>query len=699
MQRTLFRHSTNLKHTFYLLSILMLFFLSFLILIQAAFNFTSMNFLQTVINRGALSLLIIGGSVLFICFFLLVERLLSAMSEHCRLLLCLIGGAVCITLQYLLLFHFKPVLRYDHLQVFDGAWEIIHTGRLSLTDRNGYFGYYPFNIAITIFNSVILRILLFFGITESHSMLALQCVYLFFIDLGVFFSRQIVKRLLSAKNAALFTILCYFNPILYVCAAGCYTTTLMLPLLMGTLLLIICLFKETHKTKKAVLGFFFGAFLTFGSILRATVFIAAIALGIYLIIREKSPGSSLQSKKQAVIVILAILAGSTLSYGSFTTLRNIYVTESYKDSQMPPVYYLMFAANPETKGTYNEKDFQIISDCSTLQEKNSVSFQILKERIQDMGLLDTLSLANHKLVLTWSDGTEDYSDFWITSRNYDSLHSLIFGDRKDFFALYCHIFHFSTMGMLLISVFNAFRRKCSSPYYLIFLTLLGGMIFHIFWESYYIYSLGFSLLIHIPASESLCRLSEKQDSSKNILRVALCALVLLILTIIPFTKAICLTKFEHRAFAVTQDMSIGEQVPLLSGDRITQTFHTERPFNMICCKIWNPTGTENRSRYRMELFSENDKLLTAHDFYGSEAFDKDYYYMETPLQIPQKNTAYTIRITPLDTSAEHYLTFTCYNTQYYDIYADGSMTGLGNGKKTDLTFSAFLRITANFFHR
>ncbi len=698
MQRTIFRHSMNLKHIFYLMSILILFFLSFLILIQAAFDFTSMNFFQTITNHGALSLLIIGGSVLFICFFLLIERLLTVLSERSRLLLCLICGAFCITVQALLLFHFKPVLRYDHLQVFDGAWEIIHTGRLSLTDRGGYFGLYPFNIAITIFNSIILRILLFFGITESHSMLALQCVYLFFIDLGVFFSRQIVKRLLSEKNATLFTMLCYFNPILYVCAAGCYTTTLMLPLLMGTLLLIICFLREKNKLKKAVLGFFFGAFLTFGSILRATVFIAAIALGIYLMIRERSSESSQQSRKQAVILILAIAAGSALSYGSFTSLKNSYVTESYKDSQMPPIYYLMFAANPETKGIYNEKDFQIISDCSTLEEKNAVSFQILKERIRDMGLFDAFSLANHKLALTWSDGTEDYSDFWIASKNYGSLHSLIFGDRKDFFALYCHIFHFSVMGMLLISVISAFRKKCSSPYYLIFLTLLGGMVFHIFWESYYIYSLGFSMLIHIPASESLYRLSEKQNSSKNILRVASCALVLLIFAVIPFTKAICLTKFEHRAFAVTQDMSAGEQFPLLSGDCITQTFQTDRPFDIIGCKVWNPAGAENRSRYRMELFSENE-LLTAHDFYGSEAFDKDYYYMEIPLQIPEETTAYTIRITPLDTSAEHYLTFTCYNTQYYDIYADGYMTGPGSGQKTDLTFSAFLRITANFFHR
>ncbi len=699
MQKHLWKDWGREKHLLYLISIFILFCLSVLVLIQAAFDFTSMSFLANVMNLKALSLLIIGGSVLFICLFLLLGRILSALSDRKQMIVLLLAGAVCVSIQYLLLFTLQPVLRYDHLQVFDGAWEIIRTGRLSLSDRSGYFGHYPFNIAITIFNSILLRILLFFGITESHSMLALQCVYLFFIDLGVLFSWKLVKLLVSFKSAVFFSLICLFNPILYVCAAGCYTTTLMLPMLMGILLLMIIFLREQHPVKKILLGFAFGILLTFASILRATVFIAAIALGIYLVIREKKAESSLHSKKMTVVLILAVFTGSALAYGSFTALKSIYVSESYENQKMPPVYYLMFAANPETRGTYNENDFQMISGFSTLKEKKTVSFQLLKKRIQDMGFGGTLSLANHKLALTWSDGTEDYSDFWTTCRNYNSFHSVLFGGRKDFFALYCHIFHFSVMAMFLISVSNAFLKKYCPPYYLLFLTLLGGMIFHIFWESYDIYSLGFSMLIHIPASESLYLLSEKQDLTKNLKRFALLSLTLFICVIVPSVKAVCLTKYEHRAIAVTQDMSAGEQFPLLSGDRITQTFQTDRPFDRICCKVWNPTGAENRSRYRMELFSENGRLLAAHDFYGSETFDKDYYYMEIPLQVPEKNSAYTIWITPLFTNAEHYLTFTCYNTQYYDIYADGFMTGLNSTEKTDLTFLVFHCVTDNFFHR
>lgn len=698
MQKYFVSDKKTLKHLLYLASIFILLCLSVLIWIQAAFNFTAMDNLQVCLSRPALSLLIAGGAVLFLCFFLLLAGLLSALSNRQQLLLTLALGAVCVFLQCFVLFTVRPVLRYDHLQVFDGAWEIIRTGRLSLTAGDGYFGHYPFNIAITIFHSILLRIFLLFGIAEEHSMLALQAVYLFFIDLGVLCSRQLVSLLDSVKNANLFALLCFFNPILYVCAAGCYTTTLMLPLLMGVLLLIVCFLREENFSKKLLLGFALGVFLVFASILRATVFIAAIALVIYLLIREKASDALILSGKQAAFLIFAVLVGGIVAYGSFAVIRDRYVSESYMETQMPPVYYLMFAANPQTRGTYNEEDFQRISSYQTLEEKKDVSLQTFKERVSAMGAKGLLSLSVHKLALTWSDGTEDYKDFLVTSRNYGVLHSLIAGDHGDFFALYCHIFHFALMVLLMISVCSALGQRCGSPRYLIFLTLLGGMIFHIFWESYDIYSFGFSMLLHIPASESLCRFTEKYPSLHSLKRPAFFSAVLLLILFVSHGKALAGTKYECRSLSVAQDMRGGVQQPLLAGESVTQTFQTDRPFDMVCCKVLNPSGSENLSQYRIELFSESGSLLAGRDFYGLEILDKDYCYMETPLQLPQGKTTYVIRITPLYTTDEYSLIFTCYNTGNYDIYADGAMTGLNSTEKTDLTFLVFRRVTEGFFH-
>ena len=540
----------KIKHLLYLISISILLCLSVLILAQATFNITGMNFLIKVMNRRALSIWTICGAILLVCFFLVIGKFLHVLSKRSQILLTLLLTAVGVTIQYLLLFYLQAILRYDHLRVFDGALEMIQTGKLSLTANDSYFGRYPFNISITAFNSIILRIVMLCGISEKHYMLALQCVYLFMIDLGIFFSWKIVQILHSLENATLFAILCAFNPILYVCAAGCYTTTLMLPLLMGSMLFIICFLKEQNFIKKCLLGLLSGISLALGFRLRATVLIAGIALIIYLFIRAKNVDSSAYSPKQLTVLTFSVVLGFFLCFGGYTIWQNTYITEDYHDSQMPPIYYLMFASNPQTRGSYNEDDYQLISKYDTLDEKETASFQILKKRIKAMGMTGTLSLANHKLGLTWSDGTEDYGDFLTTSRNYSTLQSFLGGDHGDFFALYCHMFHVAVMGMFLLSVISLFRRKCDNSYYLIFLTLLGGMVFHIFWESYYIYSFGFSMLIVIPASESICRLSERHFDPRTYGIVSFSTLAMLIVTVLPFAKVICLTEYEHKECSI-----------------------------------------------------------------------------------------------------------------------------------------------------
>lgn len=688
----------SLKPILYRISLLILIFLSLLVFFRAMFNNTSLNHLETMVEPWLLLILKLAGALLLVCMFLFADKLLGKLPQKQQLILTGAGAALFMLLQYFLLFSLRPVLRYDHLQVFDGAWEIIHTGNLSLTASNGYFGHYPFNIAITLFHSGILRALSFLGITEGNSMPALQCVYVFLIDLGIFFAWQITRMLYSPRHAALLMILCFCNPVLYFCAAGCYTTTLMLPLLMGVLLFMTLFYKEQRPLPKLLLGFCFGFFLIFGTILRATVLIAAFAMGIFLLIRERSDASSVRNKKRAVSLFLAVILGCTAAGGSFFLLKKSCVSESYENSQMPPVYYLMFAANPETRGTYSEEDFELISSYDTLEKKEEASFKLLKERLHTMGLPGILSLGEHKLALTWSDGTEDYKDFVTTSRNYSDLHSAVAGEHSDLVALYFHMFHIAALGLFLLSLLRALTQRCDSLRYVLYLTLLGGMIFHMLWESYYIYSFGFLLLILIPGADTLCRLSETGFCGRPLKVCSLCSVFLLLLTALPAGNALRKTAYEHREFSVSQDMNAGEQLPLLSGERITQTFHADRPFNRIACKVENPLGAENHSVYELELLAEDGTVITGRKINSWEVPDKDYCYMETPLTDPDPSKTYTIRITPVETDSENHLTFMCYHSGNYDLYSDGRMHGPNSRETTDLTFCVFQTVTSNFFH-
>ena len=452
----------KIKHILYIISILILLGLSVIVFVQSISNFTLLDHLEDVMNLQNLSLTMLLGAALFISLFLLIGKLLSKLSTKNQLFLTAGIAILGVIVQYCLLFHIQAVLRYDHLRVFDGGLEILNTGHLSLTANDGYYGLYPFNISIAAFNSIILRIVKLFGIAEKYYLLSLQCVYLFLIDLGVFFSWKIVRILYSIKHATLFALLAVTNPMLYVCAMGCYTTTLMLPLLMGTMFLFILFLKEQDFRKKLFWGFLAGAALAFGSRLRATVFISGIALVIYLIIRKKSEISIRRTFKQAAFLTCTVLLGVLLSFGGFTAYQNTFITEDYSDTQMPVIYYLMFAMNPGSKGSYNEDDFAMISQYETLEEKNEASIQVIKERLKNYGVSGTLSLAKEKLKKTWSDGIEDYREFLTTSRNYGKLHSYIAGEHSDYFALYAHIYNVAVLAMLCVAVVYALHKKCDS---------------------------------------------------------------------------------------------------------------------------------------------------------------------------------------------------------------------------------------------
>ena len=176
----------------------------------------------------------------------------------------------------------------------------------------------------------------------------------------------------------MFTVLCVCNPMFYVCIMGLYTTTLMLPLLMCAMFFIICFQRTADYGKKLQFGFLAGLSIAFGTRLRATVVICAIAWIIYLLVKKKEINTFKYNTKQIALLISMILFGSVIGFGGFTAFQNTYVHEDYHDTQMPPIYYLMFAMNPGSKGSYNEDDFLMISRYETLKEKKEASIEVIK---------------------------------------------------------------------------------------------------------------------------------------------------------------------------------------------------------------------------------------------------------------------------------------------------------------------------------
>lgn len=690
----------KLKHGLYLFSILCLFLVSAVAFYYALSDSTNMTFLSTALGKPKLTLTVSCGAVLLGSFFLFIYRMLSKLSRKTIYLFTILAAFSCIAVQYFLLIYLKPVLRYDHLRVFEQALAIFRTGELSLTDAGGYFGQYPFNIPITLFHYFLLNIIKFFKIPEAYYMLTLQCTYTFFIDLGLFFACRIIHILHSYRAAALFAFLCFLNPAFYFCGAGCYTTTLMLPLLTGNILLLLYGLKEDQPVKKLCYFFLSGAFLVFSCKLRLTVLITLIALAGYLMVHIPNRFTHAVSRKSVCILLLSFGLGAGSCYLGCMALEHTYVKGDYSDTQLPPSYYFMFAANPDTRGTFNEKDHELIVQYPTLKEKNEISKKILKERLLDYGPSGILSLAKHKIALTWSDGTEDYSDFWGTVRNYGRLHSYTAGAYSDFCALYFHMYHVCMLGMLLIFTVSLFGKRCDTPFYIIPLNLLGAFLFHILWESNHIYSLSFLPLILMMAEEGIRLTARKTKDSCPRLSKAPAVLCTGILILILFTgyNAVFQTEFERTEPAIVQDMSTKDEIkPLLSGESITQTFRTDRPFTHVGVKVFNFSGDSNTSLYQMELLDPSGKMMDQRTFWGSEVMNKDYCYLQLGPIFPPGETEYTIRITAKSADMDNNLSFLYYHSKDFDIYPDGHMGGANVNDNSDLTFQVFISTFESFF--
>jgi len=708
MNTTTLNIMNKCKHGLYLFSIFLLLMLSALAFFYAPGSDALMPFLSDLLPKWQMAVLTLSGGIVLSAITLFVYRNVIKLSEPRQRLLLAILSLACISLQFLLLFTIRAILRYDHLMIFDQALEIFRTGEISLTYSDNYFGQYPFNLPITLLNYGFFNIIKLIGIPESGYMLALQSFYMLGTDLAVFFSYKIIRILRSQKEATLFALICFINPLLYVYSFGCYTTILKLPILMGNLLLFICVLKEKKPTKKLILAFLLGIVFVAGFKIRANLLITLITFIGYLIVHVRNPYTFIEKKKQLFSLSAAIALGAILCYGGYTSIEHHYVTEDYSNMKQPVSYYFLFSSRLESEGMYNTEDHAFILQFDTTEERNEAAWNALFARIKENGFSGTIKLMDRKLARTWSDGVDDYAEFMNTTENFGTLHDFIAGGRRDFFALYCHIYHVMVMGFLVYSVFLALKRPCNTPFYMIYLNLLGAMLFHLLWEAGWNYSISFDMLLVLLAGDGLSRFHEHLTefqrthtarAKKLPVALPLGGLIIIICITVLHGKSLFSLPYKQTEYAAMQDMFLSEDMlPLINGESITQTFTASRPFDHAGCKVLNSTGSDNQSVYRLDVLDMNEKVLGSRTFKGSEVLNKDYVYVRFDAVVPEAETQYQIRVTALETDDSNSLTFLYYNSGNWDMYSGGRMEGLNSSEKTDLTFTVYDSVTKCFFN-
>ena len=503
----------------YTISLLLLALFSIYIGVFSLFRWDA-SWLRELDTVPARILFVLVFALFLLAALLLIFRLIRKLSEKNRKRLTLLCMLLLAGGQLLFLALIQPQLRYDPLKIFDMAVEMLRTHTISGTYETGYFARYTNNYPLTILTYWFLLLLSKLGVPESWFMPAVQIVNVGCITLSIWLGYQIAKELKGKLFASFFLVVCAICPLSYVWAGYYYTATCSMPCLMGILYLYLRLRKDCSSKagRKALLLALLGLITVLGFKLRATAAIAFIAVILDFLLRlwrkrrngrEGFLASCKSHGKAWALSGASFLLAASLVLALFSAATERYVQFDYKNTGFPPIHWVMMGARWD--GAFDQNDEFYTSSFETKEEKTAADLKVLKERIAEAGPLGLISLAGRKLLNTWVDGTDNYlyeNDYGHYSKPYDYL----VGDKSGFLTLYSQAFralNMLAMGCCALLAFVRLKRRKEYPgLFLVQLTVLGCMAFHLIWETNPLYSISFTFLCLLLLADAVSSLLE-----------------------------------------------------------------------------------------------------------------------------------------------------------------------------------------------
>ena len=329
----------------------------------------------------------------------------------------------------------------------------------------------------------------------------------------------------------------------------------------------------------------------------------------------------------------------------------------YKNTGFPAIHWVMMGFRWD--GAYDQTDELYTFSFPTREEKVAADKELLMERIQEAGPGGIVSLMGRKLLNTWVDGTDtskaENSAISQSSR-YGKPFEYLLGNKDGFLTIYAQAFRVFQMlslgvGALWLLWTRWKKKEKPSPLFILQLALLGGMSFHLIWETNPLYSLSFAALTMTLMTAQTASIF--QAAASPLLRAsrALCpaGLACLLLLLLLGKKQLVETPIEEHIYCVNQYQYAGELRPYVEEyeEVYTQTFVTDQPFNRLSVHAINPVGEYNQSAFVVEITDDQDRTVYYNDRFLSGLVEKNKNYeFAFDLVTPDGPTTYTLTISP-----------------------------------------------------
>jgi len=671
--------------------------------------------LQFLNSKWELMTALLAGSITLFCLFYLwmykghtVQKLVSQripkLNQKKQFVSCIVAGMVVIVLLQLVYIVFLRIeLRYDSLEVFEEACNLLKTGQISYWD---YFGTNAHQRGTLYMTWGLLKLAQSVGVPSTAYVLYLDLWCMLFVDVTLVMTGFCIWHSRKHKGVLCFLLICLLNPFTYLWCGFYYTTIQCLPF-MAMLACVVYIFPRCHKVwHTIVLAFVFALSCYIGKLIRATVLIGLVALAIYVVagllncnkqeevIRKIKKGSLFA----AVFVAVFLCAG-----GCYNAFDQKMVTIDSKGYERPALFWAAMAAKGD--GTWDGNDAEYLAKFPTYEEKQEAAVSLLKSRLSAMDVSGYFELAANKLRVTWAEGNDDAISENASSLSYGTLYDYLLGDRSQFFLVYCQIFRVFTFAMVLVSCFCSFQKQKFDVSDYMKLVVLGGILFHILWEAKRLYSIPFMPFLLILMNDGICIFGEETENTVSAVKhlskhkvltwlQGMAALLTVILLVCNFSEC-TQEKRTRNTFVASQLMERCDiKKGLFGKEAVRQEFFADRPFNTIGVEVRNYSwyyGEENQSVYRLTVTNQMDEMLREAYIYGKDF--EDYEFCDTTFEeiVPKKGgELYRFTIEPVKAEGNSYLVFYKKAASAIDPYPWGSY--VENGvlmENADLTFRAY----------
>lgn len=643
-------------------------------------NLSHMPIISSQLNTGnTICLFLFGTLTLFLLFIYFSGE------QRRKFLWCL--AALGIFVQIFVIWGIRPSLRYDSLTPVDTAIGLLNGKGLIHSPYYEYLTIYPHNLPLTAYIFVLLKAARFLGIPENCYILLLQSISCILIDLSIMGIYRLLERYESKQQASGFLFLCVVNPLLYYYPVFFYTQVLCIPIICGLIILFFCIMETNSKKKRIFYSVLYGIVLFLGIRIRILALIAPIACCIYLFLKKRW---DIVIKKETYLCVAAVLSAFLLCSFTNNLLLEHYSIRTDESLSFPAHHWVMMGLGEN--GAYNFDDELFTSNAGSKEERIQADTLVIKERLQDLKFTGLMNLWAKKLVITWSDGYDDFADNLVLSQDYRNYHDYLCGSKNELLVGWIHIYHSFCCLLLTLCMVLQFLKKTPAMIFIPCLTLLGGMLFHLIWETGEAYSMPFALLVIAGAAGSLSISSspvfcKKFSSSKKVLiAFTLCGNIFLLMQLKPILFDY---DFEQVKTAAIQDLSEGDLLFLSEQDILIQTFSTSRAFDRVSLQYQYLSDCEEEALVLISLKDTAGNTLFQETVSCHVGYDEPVL-CEFPLVSPKENDTFFIELQPVQVPADAKLSFSSYNTGNWDVYQPGKL--FRNDMEVpggDLTFHAY----------